>query len=84
MKIKVKRTDEVEISIDEQKRIALQTIAAAAGWDPCLYANYTIKGDMLHMTQYIYTTHAFKDTIALRKATQLDYSTLDVIKNLIS
>ena len=80
MQITATQTLNLQISKEEQKRIAIQTLREAAKW---VSRNYIADGQLMLRETYS-TTHSWDEDIVVRNATVLDLATDLLIKHILS
>lgn len=80
MQITATQTLNLQISKEEQKRIAIQTLREAAKW---VSGNYIADGQLMLRETYS-TTHSWDEDIVVRDATVLDLATDLIIKHILS
>jgi hypothetical protein len=70
----------VEISIEEQKRIAIETIRSTVKW---VSDNFVSDGKLMLRESYA-TSHSWTEDLVVRNATPLDLATDLLIKHILS
>jgi len=71
---------QIEISKEEQRRIAIRTIREAAKW---VEGNYISDGKLMLRERYL-TSHSWTEDVVVRDATPLDLATDLLIKHILS
>jgi hypothetical protein len=80
MQVTAQQILKVEIGKEEQRRIAIQTIRAAAKWVP---GNF-VSDDKLMLRESYATSHSWSEDLVVRDATPLDLATDLLIKHILS
>jgi hypothetical protein len=80
MQVTASQILKVEISIEEQKRITIQTLRIAAKWVP---GNFVSDGKLMLRESYA-TSHSWSEDLVVRDATPLDLATDLLIKHILS
>ena len=71
---------QIEISKEEQRRIAIRTIREAAKW---VEGNYISDGKLMLRERYL-TSHSWTEDVVVRVATPLDLATDLLINHILS
>jgi hypothetical protein len=80
MQVTAQQILKVEIGIEEQKRITIQTLRIAAMWVP---SNFVSDGKLMLRESYA-TSHSWSEDLVVRDATPLDLATDLLIKHILS
>lgn len=79
MEVTAAQIVKVEISIEEQKRIAIQTLRSAAMW----FSDQHVQDGKLIQRETFHTTHSWTEDSIVRDATPLDLATDLLIKHIL-